>query len=139
MDTRYMIIGAVLLALVGALVYRRFFAGGPTVPLSEWFTVAFDDQRVTMAARPPGRAPWEQSFLWSEVERVCFKSEGALASDGIYIFTTQRPESFVVPTEAKGGLEFWFRVVERGLFPSEMAIKAASLPEGEMVCWPASK
>jgi hypothetical protein len=68
---------------------------------------------------------------------ICFKSEGLFASDGVYVFTSQRPESFVVPTEATGGAAFWGKVVERGLIPPELAIKAATLPEGAMECWPA--
>ena len=57
-------------------------------------------------------------------------------SDGIYIFTTQRPESFVVPTEAQGGAELWGRIVGRGLFPEDLMVRAATSPGGELLCWP---
>jgi hypothetical protein len=127
-------IGLLGLAIV-SVRFRRIKT--PAVPLHDWYAVTFDDECVTMTAKPPGRDSWEQSFRWSEVERVCFKSEGALASDGIYIFTTQRPESFVVPTEAKGGVEFWSEILERRLFSSDLAIKAATLTGGEILCWPA--
>lgn len=127
--------GFVVLGLV-ILRARLWRALTPVAPLRNWFNVTFDEDRVTMAASPPGREPWEQSFRWSEVERICFKSEGALASDGIYIFTTQRPESFAVPTEATGGPEFWAKIIERGLVPPEYAIKTATLTGGEMLCWP---
>lgn len=139
MDTRYTIIAAVVAALLlvlGLLAYRRR-SEAAVLPLDQWSTVEFDEHRVTLSARPPGRDAWVQSFKWSEVTRVCFKSEGVTLSDGVYVFTSQRPESFVVPTEAKGGVDFWNRVVERGLFPAEMAIRAATSSEGQMLCWPA--
>ncbi len=125
-----------LLIVLGLLILRRYHQP-PSLPLDQWFTVAFDDERVTLDVRPPGGTPSVASFRWSEVTRVCFKSEDFTISDGVYIFTTLRPESFVVPTEAKGGVEFWNKVVERGLFPAEMAIRAATSREGALLCWPA--
>jgi hypothetical protein len=136
---RYAIIGLVLAALVGFLLFRIYSSRQPITPLpklADWFHVTFDETKVTMSARPPGKQSWEQSFLWSEVTRVCFKSEGLAASDDVYVFTSQRSESFVVPTEAQGGLEFWSKVVNRGLFPAELAIQAALLKEGATLCWP---
>jgi hypothetical protein len=106
------------------------------IPLSEWFSVSSDDERVTISARPPQGEAWEQSFLWMEIERICFKAEGLLASDGIYVFTSQRPESFVIPTEAKGGSEFWAKVIDLGLFSADLAIQVMSAPEGTVLCWP---
>ena len=98
--------------------------------------MTFDEMRVTLRASPPRSRPWEQTFAWSEVTRICFKSEGKTASDGIYVFTAQRPESFVIPIEAKGGADFWGQVVKRGLFPEDRAISAASSSDGTMTCWP---
>jgi hypothetical protein len=74
--------------------------------MPDWFSVTFDDERVMISAEPPGKERWEQSFFWSEVIRVCFRSEGLLASDGLYVFTSQRPESFVIPIESPGGPAF---------------------------------
>lgn len=136
MSERYAIIAVVLVVLVvflGVQIYKR---RKPAPCLAEWFIVESDEIRVKISACPPGRDLWEQSFLWSEVTRICFKAEGFSASDGIYVFTSQRPESFVIPTEAKGGTEFWSQAVGRGLFPAELAIKAASSPEGTSTCWP---
>ena len=133
----YLTIIGVLAVLVGYLAFRLRRSRVPLRPLSEWFTVKFDDIRVMMSAQPPGNQAWEQSFLWSDVIRICFKSEGLLASDGVYVFTSKRPESFVIPIEANGGAEFWSEVLERGLFPPDLAIKAAALPEGALSCWPA--
>ena len=61
-----------------------------------------------------------------------------MASDGIYVFTSERPQSFVIPTEADGGLEVWNELVRRGLFDAELAIKAALAEEG-LFCWPVAE
>jgi hypothetical protein len=146
MDTPYAVVAVIVglfVLTLGVFVYRRrtrsMRVKAPLVRVGDWFTVEFDDERVTLSARPPGRDAWEQSFLWSEVNRVCFKSEEVSISDGIYIFTTQRAESFVVPTEATGGIEFWSKVIELGLFPSELAIQAATSGVGAFLCWPKNK
>jgi len=60
-------------------------------------------------------------------------------SDEIYVFTTQRPESYLIPTEAKGGSELWSEIIRRGLFGPELAIKAASSVEGLFCCPPLEK
>jgi hypothetical protein len=132
------VIVACLLGILGLLVYRHRHQR-PSRPLDQWFTVAFDDERVTLDVRPPGEAPSVASFRWSEITRICFKPEDFTISDGIYIFTTQRPESFVVPVEAKGGEVFWNKVIERGLFPGELAIQAATSREGALLCWPSQR
>lgn len=133
---RYLIIGTILVALLILLATKIHRRRKPLPAISEWFAVQFDEASVVVSALPPGSDAWSQSFLWSEITRVCFKSEGFAASDAIYVFTSQRPESFVIPTEANGGLEFWSKVLSRGLFPAELAIKASSLPEGASLCWP---
>lgn len=104
-------------------------------PLREWFRVEFDESGVRMDVRPPGRAPWKASFAWADVQRTCFKAEDDSVSDGIYVFTRLRPESFVIPTEALGGPELWSEIIRRGLFGAELAIKAAT-EVGTMSCWP---
>jgi hypothetical protein len=103
--------------------------------LGEWFVVSHDDAGVHMSVSPPGRQPWQDSFAWSSVQRVCFKCEGLEASDGIYVFTSQRPESYVIPTEAGGGSEIWSEILRRGLFDPELAIRATASVEG-LFCWP---
>jgi hypothetical protein len=107
-----------------------------TKSLDRWFLVSFDDLTVNIRAEPPGKARWTQSFPWSSVTRVCFKDEGPWASDGIYVFTSLRPESFVIPTEASGGSEFFGALVGRGLFPEELMSKAVTATDGGIYCWP---
>ena len=114
-------------------LFARFLA--PSRPIDQWFEVRFDDECVYVSASPPGREPWSQQFRWNEIERICFKAEGFDLSDGIYVFTSQRPESFVIPTEAKGGGRFWLEIIDRKLFDAELAIEAASALSGTF-CWP---
>ena len=110
--------------------------GGELVPsLDKWFAVEFDEETVRMDASPPGRKAWHQEFRWSDIERVCFKAEDLGMSDGIYVFTKTRPESYVIPTEAKGGAQFWGEIIAKGLFDAELAVEAASATEG-FFCWP---
>ena len=104
--------------------------------LDEWFFVTFDDTAVTMKVFPPGKKPWAESFPWESVVRVCFKDEGMMASDGLYVFTSIRPESFVIPTEASGGSEFFDELGRRGLFPGEIMMKAICSTDGGVYCWP---
>jgi hypothetical protein len=106
-------------------------------PLDEWFRVSWDAERVALDVAPPGREAWVSEFRWDTISRVCFKAEGLEASDGVYVFTTLRPESYIIPIEAAGGHEFWNELIRRGLFDAELAIEAASAPEG-LFCWPRS-
>jgi hypothetical protein len=112
---------------------------GVTKPLDQWFFVTFDESVVRLRAQPPDGEPWEQSFPWGSITRVCFKDEGLWASDGIYVFTSVRPESFVVPTEASGGSEFLGAIVGRGLFPKDLLAKAVGSTDGGFYCWPPLK
>jgi hypothetical protein len=101
----------------------------------EWFQVSFDGERVFLAVHPPDRNPWMQEFRWEDVQRICFKAENYMMSDGIYVFTSNRPESYAIPSEAKGGSAFFSEIIRRGLFDAELAIKAASSTDG-LYCWP---
>jgi hypothetical protein len=117
---------------------RSFFARARPGPISDWFVVTFDDHGVTVRADPPGREGWSQSFAWDKVIRVCFKAEDLYASDGIYVFTSERPESYAIPTEARGGSELWGEILRRELFDAKLAIEAAGASEG-LFCWPLEK
>jgi hypothetical protein len=114
---------------------RSFLARGRPKPLDQWFFVTFDDKAVHMRAEPPGKPAWSQSFAWDAVIRVCFKAEDLLVSDGIYVFTTDRPESYVIPTEAQGGGELWSEILRRNLFDAALAIEAVG-STGGLYCWP---
>jgi len=103
--------------------------------LENWFSVSWDTEYIYRNVAPPGKQPWSDKFRWSDIERICFDATDYMYSDDIYFFTSERPESYVIPTEAKGGEELWSLVLEKGLFDADLAIKAATSPEG-MFCWP---
>jgi hypothetical protein len=62
-------------------------------------------------------------------------AEDLFVSDGIYVLTSQRPESYVIPTEAEGGPELWSEILRRGLFDPQLAIEAMRSPGG-LFLWP---
>ena len=117
---------------------RAFLKRGRPKPLCWWFIVTFDEQTVHMHAAPPGETPWSQSFRWDDIIRICFKAEGMCFSDGIYVFTSTRPESYVIPTESCGGAELWSEIVRRKLFDTELAVEMLCSFEG-LYCWPTSE
>lgn len=114
---------------------RNFLARRRPKPLNEWFFVSFDEKAVHLRAQPPGKPAWSQDFAWDTVIRVCFKAEDMFMSDGIYVFTSTRPESYVIPTEAHGGGELWSEILRRKLFDAALAIEAAR-STGGLYCWP---
>jgi hypothetical protein len=114
---------------------RSFLERRRPRPLNEWFFVTFDDTTVRLRVEPPGKPAWSDAFAWDTVARVCFAAEDYTVSDGIYVFTSQRPESYAIPAEASGGSELWNEIVRRGLFGAELAIVAMS-STGGLFCWP---
>ncbi len=104
--------------------------------LSNWYTVTFDDTYVYRNARPPGGDSWKDNFEWKDVIRVCFQTGDLYSSDELYIFVTDREESYLIPIDANGGLEFWGEIIDRNLFDAELAIKIATVSERGLFCWP---
>ena len=104
-------------------------------PLDEWYFVTFDDEKVSIRAEPPGKEAWSAEFTWRSIERVCFKAEELYVSDGIYVFTSARPESYAIPIEANGGGELWGEILRRKLFDAELALEAVGSTAG-VFCWP---
>jgi hypothetical protein len=100
-----------------------------------WYHVSFNETTVFLDVSPPGSEGWKDQFQWKDVIRVCFQLGDLWVSDEIYIFTNKRPESYVIPTEAEGGPEFWGEIIRRDLFDAELAIEIASATEG-IYCWP---
>jgi hypothetical protein len=103
--------------------------------LSSWFHVRFDETTVHIEAEPPGRNPWKDSFRWEDIVRVVYEVEGAYLSDGIYIFTKKRPESYAIPVEADGGPQFWRQLLKLGYFDPALAKKIPGATGGRFE-WP---
>jgi hypothetical protein len=107
-------------------------------PRIDWFRVTFDETSIYLDVSPPSRDPWQARIEWARVIRICFKSGDLFSSDDIYIFTDERPESRVIPTEAAGGPDLWNEIIRRGLFDAELAIRAASSID-RLFCCPQNK
>jgi len=73
------------------------------VGMIDWFVVMTDDRSIGLSVIPPGRSPRQAVIPWDSVVRVCFEAADFLVSDDLYIFTSLRPESWLIPTEADGG------------------------------------
>jgi hypothetical protein len=93
------------------------------------------DSGIRLEVSLPGRVPWQADIVWSNIVRVCYKAEDLGLSDGWYIFTRQRSESYAVPVEADGGEKLLDEFLKRKLFDAELAIRAASVID-ELFCWP---
>ena len=112
-----------------------------TQPLEDWFKVTYDDTNIYLDVHPADKKATKAQIPWADIIRVCFKPGDFISSDEIYIFTNQRPESYLIPTESFGGLSFWAEIINRGLFDAQLAIdvasniEAASKSEG-VFCWP---
>ena len=102
----------------------------------DWYHVTITEAGIRLDVAPPGKEPWHADIPWEDITRVCFKAE-PLVSDGIYLFTRHRPESYAIPTEADGGSALVGELVKRGLFDAELLLRAASEMEG-LYCWPPS-
>jgi hypothetical protein len=104
--------------------------------LSDWFLVEFDGTTINLNVNPPNKESWSARIEWVNIIRVCFKAGDLYDPDEIYIFTNERPESYLIPSEAGGGDALWNELIRRKLFNAELAIKAAS-GINELFCYPA--
>lgn len=124
---------AVVVILVAMPVLRVIL--GETKDISDWHRVRFDDEQVFQEASPPGRKPWTDSFEWTDVTRVCLKTEDGSISEGLYVFTKRRIQSHAIPMDAVGAEELWDEILKRGLFDANLAIDASE-GIGQLFCWP---
>ncbi len=105
-------------------------------PLSSWYHVRFNDDGITRDVHPHGQEPWTDFVEWTKIIRICFKTaEEFYDVDELYIFTSERPESYLIPMEADGALELWNKIIDKGLFDARLAIELAS-SSGRLACWP---
>jgi hypothetical protein len=103
--------------------------------IHDWYCVRFDSEHVYRDVRPPGGEPWSDCFSWASIVRVCFLTRGLYDSDELYVFTSDRPESYLMPTEADGTHALIDELIHRKLFPPDLMIQAVST-ENELFCWP---
>jgi len=103
--------------------------------LENWYFVRYDKEYIYRKVEAPGKEPWSDSFKWDDIIRICFNATYCLCPDEYLFFTSERPESYLIPSEANGAFELWNAVLEKELFDSELAIKAATSVNG-LFCWP---
>ncbi len=106
-----------------------------TPALDAWFLVSFDNEFISLEVSPPNRSAWTAQIEWKRINRVCFKAGDLYNPDEIYIFTDERPESYLIPTEANGGDALWEEILKRNLFNAETAIEAAT-STNKLFCCP---
>ena len=109
--------------------------GDLKMELREWFRVRLRETGIQLDVSPPGKAAWQALIPWADITRVCYKVEDGFMSNGWYLFTKQRPESYAVPVEADGGDALLDELLKRKLFDAELTIRAA-MAFNEVFCWP---
>jgi hypothetical protein len=103
--------------------------------LDTWYQVRFDQAGIYRSAQPPGGEAWSDFLAWGDIVRVCLEVEAFVETEALYLFSRHRPESYAIPMQANGGPELLQALIERGLFDAQLAIVAASAPDG-LFCWP---
>ena len=96
--------------------------------------VGFDDERVRLYRAAAGRRELDAQFPWAAIRRVCFKDNGPMASDMVYVIADDR--TFVIPLEADGGGDFWRQLRVRGVVPPGLHEQATLSMDGRFYCWP---
>lgn len=106
--------------------------------LMDWYVVTFDDAHIYRDVQPPGGESFADQIAWADIIRICFEATDPMLSDDLYLFTSQRDESYLIPLDGQGGAALWLAILERGLFDHALAIKAASSHAG-LFCWPSAE
>jgi len=104
-----------------------------------WYRVSFDNENVYINILKTKEPDEISQFKWKDIIRVCYKAWSYYKSDEIYIFTKNRSESYVIPTEGIGGPELWGEIVRRELYDEKLTVKGPFEKEGELNCWPIEK
>lgn len=118
-----------------AAIKQRYFPKPRN--LFDWYVVTFDDTHIYRNVQPPGGKDFADQLAWADITRVCFEATDFMVSDDLYLFTSQREESYLIPLDGQGGAELWLAILERGMFDHALAITAASSISG-VFCWPAA-
>jgi hypothetical protein len=124
-----------MLTVMIKAILKLFKPKKVNLELADWYEVTWDDEYIYRNVIPPNKEAWNDKFRWKDIIRICFEATDYLYPDDIYFFTSERPESYLIPAEAKGASELWEKVIEKGLFDPELAVKAATAVSG-MFCWP---
>jgi hypothetical protein len=104
--------------------------------LVDVLVVEFDDAEVRVSVLADLEAEWNQTFQWRNITRVCFEDGGMTSSDVVYVSLNDRQKPAVVPTDARGGHDFFGALCDRGYFPESVWRRAVGDTGGGLHCWP---
>ena len=99
-----------------------------------WFSCHLTDEGVQLSVQEPNNKPWDVSFMWNEISKVCFKAADLYSVDVLRIYL-QDDRHYDIPLEAEGGYALWEKLIEKGLFDEEVAAELR-FAENEIRCWP---
>ena len=104
-----------------------------------WYQVKFDSEKIYIIISHKDSKPTKAELFWKNIIRICYVPMSFIGPDEIYIFTNQREESYLIPSEALGASALWGEIVDRGLYDAEKAIKVMSGKETQLYCWPSAE
>src|SRR5688572_1543592 len=99
-------------------------------PLDQLLVVEFDATEVKVLVLADLEAEWNQNFRFSDITRICFEDGGMFSSDVVYVSLTDRQKPAVIPTEARGGHEFFGTLCDRGYLPEHVWRRAVGDTSG---------
>jgi hypothetical protein len=99
--------------------------------------VAFDETTVWVDECRQDECPAVTTrFAWEHIRRICFKDNGPMASDVIYLFVVGHVQTLTIPLESDGGGLLWRELRARGIFPRTLHEQATLSTDGRLYCWP---
>ncbi|HEX3896886.1 MAG TPA: hypothetical protein VHW73_11805 [Rudaea sp.] len=99
--------------------------------------VAFDETTICVDEwRHDERPAVTTRFAWESIRRICFKDNGPMASDVIYLFVAGYVQALAIPLESDGGGLLWRELRARGIFPRTLHEQATLSTDGRLYCWP---
>lgn len=122
------------MAIISAI--KKWWLSRRPKPLDQLLEVKFDSEGVSVEVIDRLELDWNQTFLWKDVTRICFRDGGLYSSDVIFVETRGNDKPAVILTEARGGGSFFGELTNRGLFPDEVWRRAIAETGGATYCWP---
>jgi hypothetical protein len=105
--------------------------------LSSRVSVAFDNENVCVRRVAKDGYPGDTArFAWDSILRTCFKDNGPMASDLIYLFVAGTIRPLTIPLECEGAGLLWRELRTRGIFPKTLHEQATLSTDGRLYCWP---
>lgn len=116
--------------------FKKWISSRRRKPLDQLLAVEFDDREVRVRMLERVETASNQSFEWNNIRRVCFKDGGMFDSDRVFVSLREPDEVRTIPTEARGGAEFFGALCDKRYFPEHVWKRAVRETNGGMFCWP---